>query len=133
MALHDDQDQEDHHEYSFRNAPPNLKPAFKHFAHETLTNSHAQLTSAIERVDIECAIYHIQLLQRYLELKYPITRRLRTELCHQCLKLLFEFPTNLVQNIALSANHKMTRIFKESMSNRLNLQSVSPNEWNETK
>ena len=103
MALSDDNDNDGdraHYEYSFQNAPPNLKPAFKDYAHETLTNLRQQLMTAIDDVDIDGALYHIGLLTRYLELKYPITRRMRAELCDLCLTVLFQFPTDLMQQIS---------------------------------
>ena len=94
-----------HYEYSFQNAPPNLKPAFKHFADETLKNCRQRLQIAIDNVDIDNALFHIGLLQRYLELKYPVTRRIRAELCNLCLIILFEFPTDLQGQITLSHHH----------------------------
>lgn len=90
------------YEYSFQNSPPNLKPAFKDYADKTLSNIRQKLKIAIDAVDTDNALFHIGLLTRYLELKYPITRRIRAELCELCLILLFEFPTDLLQQTTLS-------------------------------
>eukprot|EP01084_Bolivina_argentea_P108704 194291_1 len=92
---------EDDYEYSFRNAPPNLQPAFKNYASETLNNCISKLKLSIDNIDIDNALFHIGLLTRYLELKYPITRKIRKELCNLCLILLFEFPTDLMQQITI--------------------------------
>ncbi len=89
------------YEYSFRNAPPNLKPAFKGYANSTLTNCRCKLQTCLDNIDIDGALFHIGLLTRYLELKYTITRKIRAQLCRLCLKLLFEFPTDLMQQITI--------------------------------
>ena len=102
MAINNDDNESIHYEYSFQNSPPNLKPAFKDYADKTLSNVREKLKIAIDAVDIDNALFHIGLLTRYLELKYPITRKIRAELCDLCLILLFEFPTDLLQQITLS-------------------------------
>lgn len=102
MTSINDNDDNNFYEYSFQNSPPNLKPIFKDYADKTLKNVREKLKIAIDAVDIENALFHIGLLSRYLELKYPITRKIRTELCNLCLVLLFEFPTDLLQQTRFS-------------------------------
>ena len=87
--------------FSFQNAPPNLCSAFKKYADSTLSGCHQRLAASIDNVDIDGAMYHIVVLSKYLELKYPINQRTRVSIARLCFRLLLDFPIDLSQQITL--------------------------------